>query len=113
MESLVEGIATSSREQLEHAQPEPYQIYLPADLKGDNPPADLVELHRYQQQVSFDHFVVILEPGVELDSIQSELFQLNGQKYVLRDAMLRSARIDAIELKKEEADKILLSLIHI
>ena len=108
MESLVEGIATSSREQLEHAQPEPYQIYLPADLKGDNPPADLVELHRYQQQVSFDHFVVILEPGVELDSIQSELFQLNGQKYVLRDAMLRSARIDAIELKKEEADKILI-----
>ena len=51
---------------------------------------------------------MILEPGVELDSIQSELFQLNGQKYVLRDAMLRSARIDAIELKKEEADKILI-----
>ena len=107
MERLVEGIATSCREQLEHAQPEAYQIYLPADLKGDNPPADLAELHRYQQQVSFDHFVVVLEPGVELDSIQSELFQLSGQRYVLRDAMLRSARIDANELTKEEADKIL------
>ena len=108
MESLVEGIATSSREQLEHAQPEPYQIYLPTDLKGDNPPADLVELHRYQQLVSFDNFVVVLEPGVELDSIRNELFQLSGQKYVLRDAMLRSARIDVNELKKEEADKILI-----
>ena len=107
IESLVEGIATSCREQLEHAQPQPYQIYLPADLKGDNPPADLIELHRYQQHVSFDHFVVVLEPEVELDTVQSELFQLNGQLYVLRDAMLRSARIDAIELKKEEADKIL------
>ena len=107
MERLVEGIATSCREQLEHAQPEAYQIYLPADLKGDNPPADLAELHRYQQQVSFDHFVVVLEPGVELDSIQSELFQLSGQRYVLRDAMLRSARIDANELTKEEADKLL------
>ena len=107
MERLVEGIATSCREQLEHAKPKPYQIYLPADLKGDNPPEDLVELDRYQQQVSFDHFVVVLEPGVELDSIQSELFQLSGQKYVLRDAMLRSESIDANELKKEEVDKIL------
>ena len=106
-ETLVEGIATSSREQLAHAQPEPYQIYLPADLKGDNPPEDLAELHRYQQQISFDHFVVVLEPGIELKAIQSELFQLSGQRHVLRDAMLRSARRDANELKKEEADKIL------
>ena len=107
MERLVEGIATSSREQLEHAQPEPYQIYQPADLKGDSPPEDLIELHRYQQQVSFDHFVVVLEPGVELDSIRSELFQLCGQRYVLRDAMLRSERMDANELTKEEADELL------
>ena len=108
MESLVEGIAISSREQLEHALPQPYQIYLPADLKGDHPPENLVELHRYQQLVSFDHFVVVLEPGIELETVQSELFQLSGQRFVLRDAMLRSARMDANELTKEEADKILI-----
>ena len=107
IERLVEGIATSSREQLAHAQPQPYQIYLPDDLKGDNAPEDLVEIHRYQQQVSFEHFVVVLEPGLELDTVQSELFQLSGQRYVLRNAMLRSARVDANQLKKEEADKIL------
>ena len=107
IERLVEGIATSCREQLAHAQPQPYQIYQPEDLEGDNPPADLIELQRYQQQVSFEHFVVVLEPGIELEAIESELFQLSGQRYVLRDAMLRSARRDANELKKEEADKIL------
>ena len=107
IERLVEGIAASSREQLAHAEPQPYQIYLPDDLKGDNAPKDLVEMHRYQQQVSFEHFVVVLEPGLELDAVQRELFQLSGQRYVLRDAMLRSARVDAIQLKKEEADKIL------
>ena len=107
VERLLEGIATSGREQLEHASPEPYQIFQPSDLKGDHPPEDLVEIQRYQQRVSFDHFVIVLEPDVELDTVQDELFQLRGQKFVLRDALLRSSRVDASELKKEEADKIL------
>ena len=107
VEGLLEGVATSSREQLEHAPAEPYQIYQPDDLKGENPPEDLANIQRYQQRVSFDNFVVVLASDVELDSVQSQLFQLGGLRYVLRNALLRSARIDANELKKDEADKIL------
>lgn len=107
VEGLLEGVATSSREQLEHAPPEPYQIYQPDDLKGENPPEDLANINRYQQRVSFDDFVVVLAPEVELDSVQSELFQLGGLRYVLRNALLRSARNDASEIKKDEADVIL------
>ena len=107
VEGLLEGVATSSREQLEHASSEPYKIYQPSDLKGENPPEDLANIERYQQRVSFDDFVVVLATGVELDAVQSELFQLGGLKYVLRDALLRSARMDAGELRKSEADAIL------
>ena len=107
VEGLLEGVATSSREQLEHAPAEPYQIYQPDDLKGENPPADLANINRYQQRVTFDNFVVVLASEVELDSVQSQLFQLNGLRYVLRNALLRSARIDASELEKDEADLIL------
>jgi serine/threonine-protein kinase len=107
VEGLLEGVATSSREQLQYAPEQPYQIYQPADLKGDNAPADLANIQRYQQRVSFNEFVAVLPPGVELDSVRSELFQLGGLKSVLRDTLLRSERIDASELKKEEADAIL------
>ena len=107
VEGLLEGVATSSREQLEHAPAEPYPIYQPEDLKGENPPEDLAYIQRYQQRVSFDNFVVVLAPEVELDSVQSQLFQLNGMRYGLRNALLRSARIDASELKKDESDSIL------
>ncbi|MDB4767002.1 serine/threonine protein kinase, partial [bacterium] len=107
VEGLLEGVATSSREQLEHAPAEPYPIYQPDDLKGENPPEDLANIQRYQQRVSFDNFVVVLASGVQLKSVQSELFQLNGLRHVLRNALLRSARIDASELEKDEADSIL------
>ena len=107
VEGLLEGVATSSREQLEHAPAEPYQIYQPEDLKGENPPEDLANIQRYQQRVSFDNFVVVLASDVELDSVQSQLFQLGGLRYALRNALLRSARIDASELEKDEADTIL------
>ncbi|MDC0293989.1 serine/threonine protein kinase [Mariniblastus sp.] len=107
VEGLLEGISTSSREQLEHAQAEPYPFYQPDDLKGANAPDDLFEIQRYQQRASFDNCVVVLAPEVELDAVQSQLFQLGGLKYVLRNAALRSARIDASELKKNEADAIL------
>jgi len=109
VEGLLEGVATSSREQLEHAPPEPYQIYQTEDLKGENPPADLANIERYQQRVSFDDFVVVVAPDVELDDIQDQLFQLGGLKYVLRDALLRSERVDASEIKKDEADAILVA----
>ena len=107
VEGLLEGVATSSREQLEHAAADPYPIYQPDDLKGENPPEDLANIQRYQQRVSFDNFVVVLATGVELDAVQSQLFQLGGLRYVLRNALLRSARIDASDLKKDEADAIL------
>jgi serine/threonine-protein kinase len=107
VEGLLEGVTTSSREQLEHAQPNPYPIYQPHDLKGDDPPKDLARIERYQQRVSFDDFVVVLANGVEMDDVQDQLFQLGGLKHVLRDALLRSERIDASELQKNEADAIL------
>ena len=107
VEGLLEGVATSSREQLEHASPEPYSIYQTADLKGENSLGNLVNIERYQQRVSFDEFVVVVAPEVELDDIQDQLFQLGGLKYVLRNALLRSERMDASELKKDEADAIL------
>ncbi len=107
VEGLLEGISTSSREQLEHAPVEPYRIIEPADLKGSNPPADLVEVQRYQQRASFDHCVVVLAPDVKMPEVQDQVFQLGGLQYVLRDAALRSARIDASELDKSQADTIL------
>ncbi len=107
VEGLLEGISTSSREQLEHAQAKPSQIYQPEDLKGTNPPEDLVEVQRYQQRASFDNCVVVLAPDVELSDVQNQVFQLGGLKYVLRDAALRSARIDASKLENNEADAIL------
>ena len=107
VEGLLEGVATSSREQLEHAAVEPYQIYQPDDLKGENPPEDLTNIGRYQQRVSFDNFVVVLATGVELDSVESQLFQLGGLRYVLRDALLRSEGVYASEIEKDEADAIL------
>ena len=107
VEGLLEGVATSSREQLEHAPAEPYQIYQTDDLKGENPPEDLANVQRYQQRVSFDNFVVVVAPEVELDSVQSELFQLGGLRYVFRNALLRSADIDSSEIEKDEADAIL------
>ena len=107
VEGLLEGIATSSREQLEHAQADPYLFYQPVDLKGANAPSDLVQVQRYQQRASFDNCVVVLAPEVELDVVQSQVFQLGGLKYALRDAVLRSARIDASELEKNTADAIL------
>lgn len=107
VESLLEGVAASSREHFAHAPSEPYPIYQPDEQNGINPPKDLATIVRYQQRVSFDQFVAVLSPNVELEAIQSELFQLGGLKYVFRDAMLRSARVDAGELEKEEADAIL------
>ena len=107
VEGLLEGLATSSREQLEHAPAEPYRIYQPSDLKGNDPPEDLANIERYQQQVSFDDFVVVLAPDVEMDDVQDSLFKLGGLKHVLREALLRSERIDASELEEQEADAIL------
>ncbi len=107
VEGLLEGVATSSREQLEHARSAPFKIYQPHDLKANNAPPDLANIERYQQRVSFDDFVVVLATGVEMDDVQDSLFKLGGLKYVLRNALLRSERIDASELKKSEADKIL------
>ena len=107
VEGLLEGVATSSREQLEHAPAKPYQIYQPDDLKGENPPEDLANIERYQQRVSFNDFVVVLAPDVELDSVQRQLFQLGGLRYDLRNALLRSARSDASDIEKAEADAIL------
>jgi len=104
VEGLLEGLATSSREQLEHAPAEPYRIYQPSDLKGNDPPEDLANIERYQQQVSFDDFVVVLAPDVEMDDVQDSLFKLGGLKHVLREALLRSERIDASELEEQEAD---------
>ena len=107
VEGLLEGISTSSREQLEHAQAVPYQIIEPADLIGANAPKDLVEVQRYQQRASFDNCIVVLAPDIELSDVQNQVFQLRGLKYVLRDAALRSARIDASKLEKNQADAIL------
>jgi len=109
VEGLLGGIATSCREELEHAPAEPYRLYQTVDLQGDNPPQDLAEIHRYQQKVSFDDFVVVLAPEVKLEDVQSELFQLGGLRHELRNALLLSARIDASELKKDEADAILVA----
>ena len=107
VERLLEGIATSSREQLEHAPSEPYQIYQVDGPNETNPPRDLANIHRYQQRVSFDNFVAVLSPEVKMKTVESELFQLGGLKYVFRNAMLRSARINSSELERDEADAIL------
>ncbi len=102
VEGLLEGVATSSREQLEHAAPKPCEIFQTDDIKKDSE-----YLERYQQRVSFDNFVVVIPPDLELDATQTQLFQLGGLKYVLRDAMFRSAGIDGNKLEKDEADTIL------
>ena len=107
VEALLEGVAATSREHFEHAPSEPYLIYQPDQNNGINPPKDLATIVRYQQRVSFDQFVAVLSPDVELEAIESELFQLGGLKYAFRDAMLRSARMDAGELEEDEADAIL------
>ncbi len=107
VESLLEGVATSSSEKLDHAPPEPYLIYQPNDQDGINPPADLARIHRYQQRVSFDNFIVVLSPDVEMDAVETQLFQLSGMKHVFRNALLRSERMDSSELEKAETDAIL------
>jgi len=51
VEGLLEGVAASSREQLENAVSTPYQFYLTSDLKGDKPPKDLANIPRYQHSL--------------------------------------------------------------
>ncbi len=102
VEGLLEGIATSSREQLEHAPAEPYQIFQPNDIRESSE-----YMERYQQRVSYDNFVVVLPPDAEIDDVQDQVHQLGGLKFVLRDAMFRSAHVDASELEKDKADAIL------
>ncbi len=102
VEGLLEGVATSSREQLEHAPVEPYKIYQPDDIRKSSE-----FLERYKQRVSYDNFVVVLPPDTEIVDIQDQVHQLGGLRFVLRDAMFRSAHIDASELDKKKAEAIL------
>ena len=102
VEGLLEGIATSSREQMEHAPVRPYRIHQPDDIRNSSEYLD-----RYRQRVSYDNVVTVLPPEIEMDVIQDQIHQLGGLKFVLRDAMFRSALIDASELEKEQGDAIL------
>jgi eukaryotic-like serine/threonine-protein kinase len=76
-----------------------------SDLRGDEAPADLIELERYGFEVSFSRCVGVLAPGVESDSVRGITAHFERLEDLLKGAFGRTSQS---RLEEESAQYVYL-----
>jgi hypothetical protein len=107
VESLLEGLASSTRELLAYAAPQEGPRYPPAALGTPEGPDDATWNGRLNQYVAHRHVVYVLAPGVTAEEVARDHHRLLSLDAVFRSMFLRVTGEEALSLGDGEATALL------
>ncbi len=105
---LVQGLAASAEQLLVHGVQAETPLYFEADfLDPLRAPADLAPSSRYRRDISLEHPVFVLAPGIGVDAVVPTLLRLTPLRKHLRRMMLRSGGGGSLERDRSVQDRVL------